>query len=454
MAASFWGVELAGAGGVTFGGVNATSYTVKSSEHIVAVAPAGTGGTTVQVQVHAAGGDTADTEADDFAYMLPPTVTGVSPSSGPSTGGMAVTITGTGLKEVECVTFGGVKAKEWWSESPGMLKVVAPAHAAGTVKVNVTTGGGTNVDDSYNVFTYVATSTVQQSDPRIAFLGEWGTVASSYASGGSLIYGATAGCQFTVTFEGNYLALVARMGPDLGKAWVTVDGREDGYVDFYSETSRYQQVVYTTGMIDSGAHTVTFKWADIHNDRSTGYAINADVIQVLGKVTQAPVPTQYQQSDGNLGYTGEWSGVWSRWASGGSFRWVNSPGASVNLEFTGTYCAWIAKKGPGYGKAWVSLDGSDPVLVDLYSSYDKFAQRVYSTGLLEDGEHNLSVYWIGQKNWRATACRISIDAFEVLGEVSDAGDADPIDWQYEQSDGRITYLGPWTASCDGLCFRR
>ena len=73
---------------MTFGGVNATSYTVKSSEHIVAVAPAGTGGTTVQVQVHAAGGATADTEADDFTYVPPPTITGVSPATGPSTGGM------------------------------------------------------------------------------------------------------------------------------------------------------------------------------------------------------------------------------------------------------------------------------------------------------------------------------------------------------------------------------
>ena len=246
--------------------------------------------------------------------------------------------------------------------------------------MNVTNGGGTNADGSSNIFTYVATTAVQQSDPRIVFLGTWNTLSSPYASGGSLTYGATAGCQFTVTFEGEYLALIARTGPDFGKAWVTVDGSEADYVDFYSEISHYQQVVYNTGMLEPGQHTVTFKWADMHTACSTGFAINVDAVQVLGTVTQAPVPEQHQQNDGDLGYTGDWSGAWSRYASGGSFWWVNSPGASVNVEFTGTYCAWIAKKGPGYGKAWVSLDGADPVLVDLYSSYDKFKQKVYEHG--------------------------------------------------------------------------
>ncbi len=440
---NFYGVELAGEGGVTFGGVNALSYEVKSSEYIVAVAPAGTEGTTVQVQVHAAAGSTADTGADNFTYVAPPTITGVSPASGPTLGGVYVTITGTGFEGVSSVKFGGVEAKDWWQESPGMLKAVAPAQAAGTVRVEVTAGGGPTPDGDYDSFTYVAPTVVQQNDPRLAFLGSWSEAISGYASGGSFYVGNAEGCTLTVTFEGTFLALVGKTGPDGGKAWVSVDGYEDGYADFYTEVAGYKKTVYRTDMLDEGPHTVTLTWAGYKREYSTGYAINVDAVQVLGTVTQAPLPERHQQTEFELAYTGSWANGYTWSASGGNFSYANSPGASVNVAFDGTYLSWVAKKGPIYGRAWVKLDEGQPVLVDLYSSYDKYKQKVYATGLLEDGSHTLSIYWLGQKNWAAAGYRINVDTFDVLGEVTEAPPAEPIPWTYEQNDGRITYVGPW-----------
>ena len=66
--------EVSGLSAVTFGGVNATSYTVNSPSKITAVAPAHAAGA-VQVQVTAAGGATFDTAADDFTYVVAPTMT-------------------------------------------------------------------------------------------------------------------------------------------------------------------------------------------------------------------------------------------------------------------------------------------------------------------------------------------------------------------------------------------
>ncbi len=67
-------VGVSGASAVQFGGSNATSYVVNSATSITAVAPLHAAGT-VQVQVIATGGTTANTAADDYTYVALPTIT-------------------------------------------------------------------------------------------------------------------------------------------------------------------------------------------------------------------------------------------------------------------------------------------------------------------------------------------------------------------------------------------
>ncbi|MEE9533653.1 MAG: IPT/TIG domain-containing protein, partial [Acidimicrobiia bacterium] len=68
----------------------------------------------------------------------PPTVTSVVPGSGPTAGGTAVTITGTGFDSgVTNVTFGGVLATVN-SVTSTTIDVTTPSHAVGTVDVTVT----------------------------------------------------------------------------------------------------------------------------------------------------------------------------------------------------------------------------------------------------------------------------------------------------------------------------
>ena len=439
-------MRLAGAGGVTFGGVSALSYTVDSSEHIVAVAPPGVEGSTVQVQVHAVSGATADTEFDDFTYVVPPAITGVTPATGPTNGGTTVSIVGSNFVEVSSVTFGGVSAKSYWIESPGLLKAIVPAHAAGEVRVQVTTLAGATPDSAYDSFTYAPVTTVQQNDPKLSYLGTWPQTASSYASGGTYVSTNTAGSSLTVTFEGTYLAVVGRTSYDYGKAWVSIDGEEAGYADFYSQVAKQQQVVYNTGMLTSAPHTVRFTWAGDKREGSSGTTISVDALQVIGSVTQAPLVERFQQDDRNISYTGAWGSVSSWRLSGLSFMYADSPGASVNVKFEGAYLAWVAKTGPAYGKARVVLDGDveHPMTVDLYSPYDKYKQKVYDTGLLDEGEHTLSIYWVGEKNKYAAGYRVNADTFDVLGDLAEAPAAPPITWTYQQTDSRITYVGPWS----------
>jgi hypothetical protein len=131
------GSNLTGATAVSFAGGAATSFAVRSATQIVAISPAGTGGT-ADVTVTTPAGTSASVLADHFKYT--PAVTGVSPSSGPTSGGTTVTITGSGfaLGSATVFKFGATKATGVSCSSSTTCTAIAPKHAAGTVDVIAT----------------------------------------------------------------------------------------------------------------------------------------------------------------------------------------------------------------------------------------------------------------------------------------------------------------------------
>ena len=89
------GTGFTGVTAVEFGSTDARSFTVTSPTSITAVSPAGTTGE-VDVIVRTPNGSSASSAKDRFTFEAP-TVQSVSPDSGPTTGGTAVTITGSGF---------------------------------------------------------------------------------------------------------------------------------------------------------------------------------------------------------------------------------------------------------------------------------------------------------------------------------------------------------------------
>jgi PGF-pre-PGF domain-containing protein len=146
------GTGFTGATAVTFGGTAAASYTIDTATQITATTPAHATGT-IDVTVTTPNGISAITAADQFIYIAPPAITGISPSSGPTTGSTVVTITGTGFTGATAVTFGGTAAASYTVDSATRITATTPAHAAGAVDVTVTTAGGTA--SGAGVFTYV-----------------------------------------------------------------------------------------------------------------------------------------------------------------------------------------------------------------------------------------------------------------------------------------------------------
>ncbi|MCX6953868.1 MAG: IPT/TIG domain-containing protein, partial [Verrucomicrobia bacterium] len=113
------------------------------------------------------GGSQSDTLGRATITVLPdaPTVSGVSPASGPSAGGSTVSLTGTNFTGATGVSFGGTAGTSITVNSATSLTVTSPAASAGTVDITVTTSGGTSATSASDRFTFVAAPTIASLSP-------------------------------------------------------------------------------------------------------------------------------------------------------------------------------------------------------------------------------------------------------------------------------------------------
>jgi sugar lactone lactonase YvrE len=82
-----------------------------------------------------------------------PTISSISPNSGPTAGGIAVTITGSNFANGATVSFGGTASGSVTFVSVSQLRTIAPQHAAGAVSVTVTNPDGQSATQASG-FTY------------------------------------------------------------------------------------------------------------------------------------------------------------------------------------------------------------------------------------------------------------------------------------------------------------
>ncbi len=139
---------------VDFGSVAATSFSVITSTTITATAPSQAAGT-VDVTVTDASGTSPIVAGDRYTYDPVPSVTSLSPSSGPVTGGTTVVATGTGMGPVTAVSVGGVAGTVLSTTSTSVTFTTPARSTTGTVDVVVTSPGGTSVVSPASVYTFV-----------------------------------------------------------------------------------------------------------------------------------------------------------------------------------------------------------------------------------------------------------------------------------------------------------
>jgi hypothetical protein len=245
-----------------------------------------------------------------------PTISHMSPTSGPTAGGTTVYIVGTnfvGLGGVLAsatydevggvvvapamfvgpVTFDGLPATSWQrynGRSTMKLIATSPAHDAGTVQVQVIAAGGTTANTAADDFTYVGAPVAKPKNPvnryeedngLIAYSGDWAGGENDSFSKKSCTTCGDQEASITITFKGTQLDWIATMGPTMGKALVSVDGGAPVLVDLSNPTELYQQMVWSTGTLEYGVHTITITFPD-GSDYEPGKGINLDALDVTG----------------------------------------------------------------------------------------------------------------------------------------------------------------------------
>ena len=144
------GSDFLGATAVDFGATPAASFIVDSAQAITAISPAEAVGK-VDITVTGPDGTSPIDPADQFNFALRvPTVTSVTPDTGPV--GTQVTITGSGFMKVTAVDFGTTPATGYTvNRKEKSITVLSPS-GSGTVDVTVTAKKGTSIvtpDDEY-----------------------------------------------------------------------------------------------------------------------------------------------------------------------------------------------------------------------------------------------------------------------------------------------------------------
>ena len=275
---------------VAFVGVGAaTGVTVVSSTQITATAPATATPKKVDVTVTTSGGTSALNAGDQYSYDPVPTVTSVTPNSGPIVGGNTVTIAGTGFIAGATVNFVGVgNAAGITVVSATQITAIAPAApAAETVDVRVTTPGGTSPVNPGDQYTYSPRPTVTAVTPNAGPVAGGNTVTVSgtgFLPGTTVAFGGTLpGTNVTVLSPSQLTVTVPAAG-STGVVDVTVTNSAGTsaavFVDRYSydATPAVTSVSPNSGPV-AGGTSVTIT--------GTGFTVGAPTTVAFGGVGNA-----------------------------------------------------------------------------------------------------------------------------------------------------------------------
>ena len=133
-------------------------------------------------------------------FQIVPPVTGVTPSTGSTLGGTAVTINGNGFLAGATVMFGSSPATNVVVVSSTQITATTPAGALGPVTVTVTNPGAPT-GSLANAFTYVIVPTVTAVAPNNGPIAGGTTVTitgTNFAAGASVTFGGTAATSVSV----------------------------------------------------------------------------------------------------------------------------------------------------------------------------------------------------------------------------------------------------------------
>ena len=219
--------------------------------------------------------------ANGFTYIATPTVTSVSPNTGPASGGTAVTITGTNFAAGATVTFGGTAATNVVVINSTTITGTTPA-GGGAVTVVVTVSGQSG--SLANGFTYSG-SVPTAPGGLTAGAGTGPTVAAvqSYIQSNFLTTHTTAafnstGGDLVVLFASSHFGVTFTPSDNFGNTWISIAGPTTTTLGF----DLGSQIWYSPHPIVGSGHTVTM-------NLSQSMPLVMSVFVLKGSNTSSPI---------------------------------------------------------------------------------------------------------------------------------------------------------------------
>jgi len=220
-----------------------------------------------------------------LAYGEPlPTVTHVSPNSGPAGGGTAVTLTGVELSGATSVMFGSVSATEFTVNSATSITAVAPA-GTGTVKVTVTTAVGTSHATTADDFTYLPAPVVKKVSPTSGAAAGGTTVTitgTSFTGATAIMFGSVSAIEFTVNSATSITAVTLPEASGTVDVTVTAPGGTSKAV----AADRFKFVPTVTGVSPDTGSTAGGSSVTV---TGSGFALGATATSIKFGATKAKI---------------------------------------------------------------------------------------------------------------------------------------------------------------------
>ena len=114
----------------------------------------------------------------------------------------------------------------------------------------------------------------------VIFSGNWGRYHDSFTSGSTISVTGNAFAKAKFSFYGDSVSWIGARSSFAGWACIYIDGIFQKYIDLYSPTMEYQEVLFTASGLDYGSHVITIQATGTKNSASTGTNVFVDAFEI------------------------------------------------------------------------------------------------------------------------------------------------------------------------------
>lgn len=274
-------------------------------------------------------------------------------------------------------------------------------------------------------------SSAGTGEEQINYSGTWSSSSNDHWSNQVNAF-------YEVKFTGRQAKIFGPKDPNHGIMAVSIDDGSETIVDTYAPV-RKDTVLYSTGLLDNGQHTIKVRVTGTKNQNSGNSYVDVKYVEILPK----PV-TVASYNAGSREKLIDYSG---KWYYGDYDSWSDEANAFYEMKFEGTQVKLYGARDKNYGIVAVSIDGGAETMIDLYLPDRQGDLVLYSSPMLQPGLHTIKVRVTDTKNQSSSGNLHSIEKL-VFQPVFNSIYVEPT-VVAENSTGaweeQFNYSGTWTA---------